>query len=435
MPDKHYDNDHAKAKSRALVRDEIKSTLLGFRKPNDLRVLCLPGRDALEIYQVYDELGIPRHNVTGLEMIPELYREIKSKVPDIDLKQVRLADFVEREERLPYDVISLDFTQNYTEELNDDIINVVGKILPRNFLFHLAVLAKRENEKSKLKLVNTTKIIERGGRIFKLPYARTEKEIDDTPLKDVRSQSFSVLFEAAINYASSEFTYGNIERALGHDRIREILEINTGVKRSSEEVKFLLSREPNTHVATRFLIEEILYKIECHGYEPNEDAIKAIEKSVLLGLSNARNLVARSRRYSYVSESGSPMIGDICFASRCDKLIEHAKDVLGSLGYPDVVFSYFNMELFMKSVKPYLGLYKKRFDFKQQEREFLGSSYKGSKKKSEIEHQEYRPEEKRVEVIEYLKAGFPIKEIRELFPEFTDYQLRGYRAAITAGKY
>ena len=67
MTEKRYQSDWAKAKSRDLVKDMIQKTLLKFRKPEELSVLCLPGIDAEEIFQVYDALGIPRKNIVGVE--------------------------------------------------------------------------------------------------------------------------------------------------------------------------------------------------------------------------------------------------------------------------------------------------------------------------------------------------------------------------------
>ena len=46
--------------------------LFGFAQnnlnPKDLKVLCLPGPEALEIKEVYDRLGIPRENIFGVEI-------------------------------------------------------------------------------------------------------------------------------------------------------------------------------------------------------------------------------------------------------------------------------------------------------------------------------------------------------------------------------
>ena len=67
MTEKRYHDDWAKTKSRDLVRLMIERTLLKFRRPKDIRVLCFPGIDAEEIIQVYDSLGIPRSNVVGVE--------------------------------------------------------------------------------------------------------------------------------------------------------------------------------------------------------------------------------------------------------------------------------------------------------------------------------------------------------------------------------
>ncbi len=65
-------NDPAKQLSRQKLRDFIQKTVLSKKRAKDVRVVCFPGaevegEEGLEIKEIYDPLGIPRKNITGLE--------------------------------------------------------------------------------------------------------------------------------------------------------------------------------------------------------------------------------------------------------------------------------------------------------------------------------------------------------------------------------
>ena len=79
MIQKHYSDDWAKSRSRDLVRGMIEDTVLQYRKPSQVTVLCFPGVDTTEIEEVYDPLGIPRENIIGLERDPEIAKLPPSK--------------------------------------------------------------------------------------------------------------------------------------------------------------------------------------------------------------------------------------------------------------------------------------------------------------------------------------------------------------------
>ncbi len=107
---KDYANDPAKAKSRGLLKDMVDRTLLKFRNPSQLYVLCFPGINATEIYQVYDPLGIPRENITGIERDSQVAKELERKRLGIRVVNQSIEDFVREQETINFNVVSLDYT-------------------------------------------------------------------------------------------------------------------------------------------------------------------------------------------------------------------------------------------------------------------------------------------------------------------------------------
>src|SRR3989338_8232025 len=87
----------------------IESTLLKFRKTSELKVLCFPGIDTAEVKQVYDLLGIPRYNITGVERESHVADQIEQNCPGINIVRGTLEEYVANLQRHDYDIISLDY--------------------------------------------------------------------------------------------------------------------------------------------------------------------------------------------------------------------------------------------------------------------------------------------------------------------------------------
>jgi len=74
-----------KQRWRKKLRRFIKLTTLKYYNPKQVKVLCLPGSTALEIYQIYDRLGIPRRNIYAVEKDPLAYEKLKLKRLGVNL--------------------------------------------------------------------------------------------------------------------------------------------------------------------------------------------------------------------------------------------------------------------------------------------------------------------------------------------------------------
>lgn len=92
-----------------------------------LNVACLPGKNAAEIFEVYDRLGIPRENIYGIEKNLEIAEKIEEKTPNINLFTGSAEEFFENaaDKDQVFDIISLDFTGKLTED-KSNLINDLG---------------------------------------------------------------------------------------------------------------------------------------------------------------------------------------------------------------------------------------------------------------------------------------------------------------------
>jgi tetratricopeptide (TPR) repeat protein len=104
-------------------------------KLSTARVLCFPGREALEIFDIYLPLGIPLRNIVCLEKRRGVYNELQRRHLGVVLRQQKLEEFIDSPNEAPFDIVSLDFTgQLGTYE------NYIYRLRSRGFLRDDAVV-------------------------------------------------------------------------------------------------------------------------------------------------------------------------------------------------------------------------------------------------------------------------------------------------------
>ncbi|MBI4019725.1 MAG: hypothetical protein HY367_00205, partial [Candidatus Aenigmarchaeota archaeon] len=134
MPKKSME-DPAKALWRQKWRRFIKGHPLGSPNPRDWKVVCFPGQDALEVFEVYDRLSIPRENIIGIERDRNNYGRLKRKKLGIELYLGTDMDFF-KEAGGRYDIVNLD----YVGPLTHGYINTLQSIAGRQLLKEKSVL-------------------------------------------------------------------------------------------------------------------------------------------------------------------------------------------------------------------------------------------------------------------------------------------------------
>jgi hypothetical protein len=119
------------------------------RERSTLQVLCLPGPEALEIFDVYDKVGVPRSNVVCLEKDAEALSALKKLRLGCEVSGESLSEFIDRPQERRFHVISLDFTGQLATYEGD-----VRRMVERGLLEEKAIVftnfcAAREADASK----------------------------------------------------------------------------------------------------------------------------------------------------------------------------------------------------------------------------------------------------------------------------------------------
>lgn len=111
-------NTEVKRRSRKTFRKFIKKKLHRV-DPRETKVLCLAGAEALEIFQIYDKLEIPRKNIVCLERVKLFHDQIKDMNLGIQLHHTTVKEYFENNPGVKFHVISLDYMGMLYKHVDD----------------------------------------------------------------------------------------------------------------------------------------------------------------------------------------------------------------------------------------------------------------------------------------------------------------------------
>ncbi len=353
-------NDPVKSKVREKLRDFIKKHVLAYRMASDVRVACFPGaeqegEEALEVREIYDPLGIPRKNITGLERDAEKADRLRTANLGIEVICSEASDYFLTTGAKPFEVINLD----YTGQLTLDEALTLEYIASRQLLANYGVLAttyytSRESESMKrlLALRKLNLLEDTNGKWEELKEKNLE-EIQRRAISNVEtmiSSSDREMLRDGITYEIISIMAGGtinrpiIKNMFSDDCFKEkiltavgnemnhrpeiysnMAEINRmSVKRNMElyEDGFILE-QAYLRIRSGMLVESLLKIFTREG-------ARALVTS--LNYAYQKSYIAKSlERYFYTSNSGSPMIVDFSKFAHLPKRI--AMGVSGIVKY------------------------------------------------------------------------------------------------------
>jgi hypothetical protein len=448
--------DPAKDKSRAKLKEFIEKHL--DKDPKETRVVCFPGaekkgEEALEVREVYDALGIPRQNITGLEYDAEKAERLRKADLGINVINSPDIDFFSTTKDV-FDIISLDYTGHQGKDETKTLEMIAGRqCLASNGVLCTNYAARRESKAFQLREMHRYIAGKLQGRLAKrgmsdrkcadIMKKTLESGKVELPLEDVRDATTSEILRA--------FDHGIMckERDLMVFKLNPIYQlINEHLLKTyrsmlESDEKELAEKLVEKGIVAKDWIEKlrtdpkaspklyfIMHKAGLESYVSQMFPVKAsgcFAKFLINSELKAYDAEG-IERYCYVSNKNMTMHMDIFMFDQHRQEYERFSKVLK----PD----YLNFEL---AFNP--GGYAEKelkqeiialFDFMSSrkhvvipERVFLGSSWKPGQRESISKE----------EVVFLLQAGVPAEEILETYKGWTTGQLAALKAHyITMGK-
>jgi len=454
--EKNYGTDWAKEQSRDLQRDVIGRTLLKFRKPSQLRVLFFPGVDAAEVHQVYDPLGIPRENLVGIERDRHVYDHLQSQGLGIQLVKASIEDYVESQDRFDFDVVSLDYIGPITRTQELTLRKILGDSTKNHLVLHCANLLRRDYlakqhyvcgygcvDDIMVEPVKTPRYNE----LIKMRAKEGSRKITEVTqqLENGEDQEFkglaytSALAMMYFDPGFAENTFNRMLRFTSGDEYQDILdmldrEIVKGEFEIDPEdpVGSLMSHcgNPPALIGTIEGItnSNVQCELEYHGIR-SQDIADRIHLALDVALRDKKFFWERDiEPYSYISESGAPMIGNVVFLSHPDRVVRSANAIALRLGYPKR-FSIPDQGTLVKMLRDYgktMTKFRSMEEVDEIQRRKLGRTFLGNSSKPVLTKQR---------AIEEFKAGATVEDVRSKYRAIGSKPLSQWKAHVTMGTY
>jgi hypothetical protein len=454
--EKHYDTDWAKAKVHVLLGETLDKTLLTFKKPKEIRVLHFSGIDAQETKDVYLSRGIPAQNITTLERDPAIAERIDGLGLGIKVITNTLEDFVNdsasKGKKLDYDVISLDFTGPIsTATLN--LIHKTLSICSSNYLLlHTANLLKRDgadvyesnlpvllaakdmlhyfhnNHAAISEAFETGKGMIAGERVqSSTAYVKSALGSNKERV-ELKRQGYPLLIFSCFEHNPPEdflimlkFLYRDVDFvtsedkrvfvATGHPELDKLFELNQG--RIQEDI------------GERFLIPKMASYLRSQGVKP-QYAMLAVSSLLTAIRGYPVYMPQNGSHYSYISESGAPMVGSIIYSFKAN-YFDATQELARSCGFPSE-FSIKDRNRFHKALGDCvtkirkLSVYMARFAaLNEDDITFLGNSSKPVLTKERF--------------IKELENDQTIDEVKVKYRGWAEKPLPQWKAHFTMGTY
>ncbi len=450
---KHYDSDWAKAKSRDLVGKLLDETLLKFRRPQDLKVLHFGGLDLAEAQQVYLPRGILPQNIISIEQDRDIAQAQQAKGLGIQIVHATLEEYLNSQKEIDFDVVSLD----YTGPLRTENLLMLDKIVRNqkkdHWLLHHANLARRDDRKKYLELYANGRVINGNDSVRRALESKSGETLSDIFFEEkekahklseegnfrvIKDQGYSIALQSSF-LGATPLGIERLFRFATNPLTPELIDI---IKKKCDEEKISTNGNPIKSFLENFeggnlLVQDMafnIFKDGINGLGPEWKRLfrdPEVLKQALMAISDSSKesrffANRRTEQYSYISESGSPMIGDVVFLSFPRRAMEYASNFARIIGYPNKL----NGSRFPETLKEFGNYLRAKAEFrnryskegpKSEERQFLGNSSK--------------PVLTKTRCIEAFQAGKDIEQIRSEFRGWTNMPLAQWRAHHTMGTY
>jgi len=450
---KRYSDDWAKARARDMLKDMIERTLLTFRKSQQLSVLCFPGIDAEEILQVYDKIGVPRKNIVGIEREKDIANALEKKDLGIKLNNCTLEEYLKEQKRCVFDVVSLDYIGPISVKQMRLLKDITYKQRRNHFVLHCANLIRRDKNSvplyylgyaldhqvdcHDLTLDDVVPSAYLDG-IVKRSSAFTDKTNGNETIRPEKMSGYSILLKNCFRGGSLDDMDTLFKFAIGdesEEMIRIIEEkVSSVCNRSIEIDRKRPYGQPAiaTHLVNNYLEQAIWgsIQIECDNYGILHKDTQFVIWQALFDHARQRKMFRAkdAALYSYISESGAPMIGNMYFLSHPERMLKRGAEIVKKIGYPnqfyvkDVHEIYDLVNKYAKESRKFQSEEEMHeIDKKEANRVFLGNSSKPvlSKKRA----------------IEEFRKGATVDDIKKQYRGWSKKPLSQWKAHVTMGTY
>ena len=454
MDIKRYHKDWAKDGARFGLGEKIDQLVLSYKKPKNCRVVHFPGVDCEEAKQVYFRRGIPPKNIVGIEREASIAQIIEEQNTGMVVENTTAEKYFVESDPFFVDVVSLDYIGPVNTEQLVTIQQIVSKQRCDVFILHVANLLRRDhNSKDLYQMGYSMGSFETENhngmrpweprKVFQDTVRRTNqigtKVMNGDSIQEEKKESYSALINASIANVNVDQMNNFFKFVTGKkykSAIRHVERELSKIFCTPVELNYDNPFKSNLPPVLTPIVDSMLsgsgmihFRNHCLGAGIGQDAADCLMWALQDGTTRKRYYQTFDAfNYSYISESGAPMIGNVLGLKYAREQIPVAKKIARLIGYPrglDIQPTKILLKLLKKYARKNLW-HGKREELKileknENNRVFLGSSA--------------RPVLSKKRAIEELKKGTSIVEIREKYRGGKNLNLPQIKAHVTMGTY
>jgi len=420
--------------SKARTRERLEKVIRTiYSKPKDrehLKVLTILGHQDCELKQVWDPLGVPRKNITVVELYPEPHKIIEENNLGINLypETISILNYITQTQE-KFDIINLDAQAQFGLDERNILRNIAGKqLLGNRGILSTWYYGAREDGYNK--------------NWFKKTFEECVNETseEEGKIKDrsnlISRMICSVFIDGVTNLEphTSIMENKNLFETYGDFLLQkpEIIETLKKIKKDPEKATLFMG-SINAYAGIDFFkarIEKAVSKI--NGL--SEDS-KSILSNVLYYQKINSYFSAMQERYKYIGDNKAPMLVDINYFKQ-----EDFSDIAG-YNLNDQGEMVINLPIIkdkderrkrVKRIDLFQKLRHRCTGYDLEKRIHLGSSYVKTLE-DEKPTKRILSKEERVEVRDFLATGIPEEEIMQTY-NITKEQIAAHKAVVTLEK-
>ncbi len=432
-------NDPVKQIARERLRAFCEKYLQ--KDPRPMEVFCFPGaekegQEGLEL-AIYDAMGIPRHNITGVELDRTRFERLERAGLGIKLFYgTEIEAFWEAErKKQKWDIISLDYTSFFTDQRMYALERIASGRLAHKGVLATNYLAKREHAQAKHMLREHYAV----GKVEMVQHMSEDHETASRRI-DRRKSSFDLgehRGQALRRFIMDIFIYGRL--ASDDTLYRRMIDLEGMVGWLYEKYPWL--KDEVAELTGRTEQERLMRTgpFRLNAQSNLHAALMAAGLPSFLGnfvfwQYAQSSFVEATESYRYISNSGTPMLSDFFYFDKHMQEINELAGVVTLQGLGKVLIDpqKRNPEKIrkrlarVKRLSDELWQRWKFLDYDTTPRVYLGSSYVVPPRKERISKEQ---------ALDLLESGFTAKEIAEVYDGFTKMQLAAFITHMRHGKY
>lgn len=379
-------NTKVKQRSRDKLLNFIRKRLKRI-PPKEMTVFCLPGPEAIEIFKIYDKLGIPRKNIVCVERVKKYYDELVNLNLGVQLHYTTVHEYFKNHKNEKFHIVSLDYMGMLYSHIDDlRMMTKFGHLHDECIVFTNFCGAREKAEQKALylqfgehtngnvldnmeQLRDSAWVVIRNelegngainyldlvayeelnlGKLKAIELERAEKLLNELALQGEHPEKIEI-FKIALEKLKNNDELGAYIYKYARGAIQKTIGTLFKLKFELRKEEVDTARDRRTSDNLYFIAYKDDDGIQRSSFDertrmPAQGAVEVLGLSIKEYFGKQRHLVYDSKSYRYVGYSGVPIMSDMYYLKKMHSYDKTLEGMLNDSGetVAEILFPFFN---------------------------------------------------------------------------------------------